>query len=361
MGKKKICMMFNHFQLQDGVCRSAIAIANLLAERDDCEITLIPLFEYDNEALKYVSVGVRVKPVFRTYFKGMSGFIKLIPNNLLYKLIVGDKYDVNIAFQYGTSQLIMAVGVSNQHKTISWVHTYDKGLVFKDCYKKIGNVVHVAKCNVQLFKDEIQDESINVDYNYNPIDDDFVRKQGETSIPIKKNSNVQFVSVGRMSEEKGYIMLLRSVERLKKEGYSFSLWLVGDGPQLQGLKDFATQAEINGYVVFLGRQNNPHAYTAKSDVFVCSSTSEGYSTACTEAIMLNVPVISTNVSGADEIIEEAGCGLVFDSTENAIYYNMKKVLDNPSLVKEWKETLKSTKFNFSPEKRFERFKKIVGI
>lgn len=361
MKKKKICMMFNHFQLQDGVCRSAIAIANLLVEREDVDITLIPLFNYDKDTLTYVSEKVQIKPVFRTYFKGMSSIIKKIPAKLLYKLIVGKRYDVDIAFQYGTSQNIIAAGVDSFHKSVSWVHTYDKGLVFRDCYKKIGNVVHVAKCNVQLFKDEIQDDTINVDYNYNPIDDEFVRQQGSEPIPLSKKDNLQIVSVGRMSEEKGYKRLLNCVERLKNDGYKFSLWLLGDGPQLQELKELSSQKGINEYVTFLGRQNNPHAYTAKADVFVCSSFSEGYSTACTEAIMLNVPVISTNVSGAEEIIEESGCGEVFDSTEEALYCGLKRVLEEPSIVNVWKKTLETTKYNFSPSKRFERFLKIIDL
>lgn len=354
-------MMFNHLQLQDGVCRSAIAIANLLAKRDDVEVTLLPLYRFEKDCLSYIDKNVRIRKCFGFYFRGFPQFLKLLPKNLLYGLFVGKKYNVDIAFQYGYSQNIIAAGVDNLHKSVSWIHTYDKGLVYRDCYKKIGNIVHVAKCNVQLFKNEMQDDTVNVDYNYNPIDDELVRRQGQESISIKKSQGLQFVSVGRMSPEKGYKRLLNCIGRLKNEGYIFSLWLVGDGPQLQELKNIASQNGIGDYVAFLGRQDNPHSYTAKADVFVCSSTSEGYSTACTEAIMLNVPVITTNVSGAQEIIEDAECGEVFDSTEDAIYKSMKNILENPTIVARWKDVLQKTKYKFSPAKRFERFLHIVEL
>lgn len=57
----KICLIFNHLQLQDGVCRSAIAIANRLAGYPSIEITLIPLFKVDKECYKYIDKRVAVK------------------------------------------------------------------------------------------------------------------------------------------------------------------------------------------------------------------------------------------------------------------------------------------------------------
>lgn len=353
-------MMFNHFQLQDGVCRSAIAIANLLVERDDVDVTLIPLFKYDKEALMYISGKVQVKPVFRTYYKGMSNLVQKIPARWLYKMIVGDKYDVNIAFQYGTSQVIISAGNDNKKLSIGWMHGYDNGMVMKPYYLKLDKMVCVSKCNaIRLQKD--LDGTIPVDYNYNPIDDEYVREQGNQQNQSDKPNNFLFATVGRLSPEKGYVRLLNCVSRLKQEGFLFTLWIIGDGPMMNDLQDQARALSLDDYVIFWGRQNNPHSYTAKADVFICSSLSEGYSTACQEAIMLNVPVISTNVSGAEEIISDAGCGEVFESTEDAIYTGMKKVLDNPLIVAEWKEKLKTTKYKFSPAKRFERFLNIVGI
>lgn len=224
----------------------------------------------------------------------------------------------------------------------------------------MDKLVCVSKCNAERLAAEIGC-SVAVDYNYNPIDEDGVCKQGEEQIDIERSKDLLFVTVGRMSPEKGFERLLNSVKRLKADGYKFSLWLIGDGPLLESLKEQSANLKINDIVTFLGRKVNPHAYTSKSDVFVCSSFAEGYSTVCTEAIMLNIPVISTNVSGAAEIIEEAGCGAVFESTEDAIYYNMKYILDNPHLVEEWKKILMNTKGNFSRERRFNRFLNIVGL
>lgn len=353
-------MMFNHFQLQDGVCRSAIAIANLLVERDDADITLIPLFKFDKETLKYISNQVHVKPVFRMYFKGLSNIVKRVPAKWIYKIIVGDNYDVNIAFQFGASQIIISAGNNTKNLSIGWMHGYDYDMAMKPYYLKMDKMVCVSKCNAERLKKDLNGV-IPVDYCYNPINDEQVREQGNYSINIERNDGLLFSTVGRVSVEKGYSRLLNCIQKLKAKGYIFQLWIIGDGSLLNSLKQQAKDQDIEDYVLFMGGQNNPHAYTSKSDVFICSSFSEGYSTACTEAIMLNIPVISTNVSGAEEIIGEAGCGLVCDNSEEALYDAMRSILDNPSIVAEWKETLKSTKYNFSPDKRFERFLDIVGL
>ena len=354
----KICLIFNHLQLQDGVCRSAIAIANRLADYKNIELTLIPLFKVDKECYKYIDKRVAVKTVFGFYFRGFTRIVSKIPSSLLYKYIVGDKYDVNIAFQYGHSIRIVAEGVNDNHKSIAWMHGYDEGLVYKDDYKKIGKVVCVSQCNAQRLKSELPD--IDVDYNYNPIDDESIRLQGQQTAEMPKSNDVKFVSVARMSPEKGYDTLLKCVQRLKNSGYKFSLLLLGDGPILNELKRYAEELHIADFVTFLGQQSNPHAYVSKADVYICSSIKEGYSTTCTEAIILGIPVLTTNCSGGQEIISEAGCGRIFGMDEDSIYNAMKVVLENPHLIKEWKEVLQTTRKKFSPEIRIQRFLNIVG-
>ena len=78
--------MYNHFQLQDGVNRSAMAIANELAKRNDVEITLIPIFKFDKDCFHYLDKQVVVKPIFRTYFRGLTKIVSKIPSKLMYNI-----------------------------------------------------------------------------------------------------------------------------------------------------------------------------------------------------------------------------------------------------------------------------------
>lgn len=353
-------MTFAALTHSNGVSRVAIAMANEIAERNKGEVTLIPLFQYDQTVLEYVSPKVKVKPVFKMYFKGLAKILLLVPSKLLYKLIIREKYDIEIGFQYEVPTYIISGSTNKNALHIGWMHTYDDGLKYRDCYEQMDRMVCVSKCGAERLAKELH-KPIPVDFCYNPINDKKIVEQGAEPIEINRGAGIQFVSVGRMSPEKGYARLLDIAARLKKEGYVFNLWLIGNGPALDGLMNASKKLEVDDIVFFLGTQQNPHKFTSKSDVFICSSFSEGYSTACTEAIILGVPVITTNCSGGEEIIEEAECGLLTQMDDESLYKGMKMVLDNPTILDNWKTKLAKTKIRFTQEKRIEKLYNLLKL
>ena len=236
MSKKRICFVFNHFQYQDGVCRSAIALANLLTERDDVDVDFLIIYKYDSSVLDLLSNKVKVNVICGRYFRGLDKLFKLIPRSILYNKYLKEKYDVEIAFQSGTSyEIITSVLKQPNVLRIGWVHGYDDSKYMKPMYLAMDRLVCVSKINASRLFQHL-DAKKQVDYCYNPINEDIVCKQGEDKISITRNRDVcQFVSVGRLSPEKGYKRLIKILARLKKNGYVFSFWLIGDGPDRESL------------------------------------------------------------------------------------------------------------------------------
>ena len=74
--------------------------------------------------------------------------------------------------------------------------------------------------------------------------------------------------------------------------------------------------------------------------------------------MLGIPVISTAVSGAQEIIEDSQCGMVCELDDESLYTALKNTLDNPKIISEWKNTLSTTKYKFESKARGERVNQI---
>lgn len=357
---KKICLMFNHLQMQDGVARSAMAIANWLTRMNLAKVTLLPIYTDDKECHKLLAYGIKVKHMFGFYFQGMPHIVKMIPASWLNKLVIKEEYDVMVGFQYGTSIRCMAAVPSHDKSSkFAWMHCYDEGLVFRNEYEIIGNVICVSRCNSERL--HLDMPSIYTNYSYNPIDEETVQQGGEKPIDIERPNTPLFVTVCRMSPEKGVGRLLTICKRLKDEGYKFSLWLIGDGPIYQQLQQQARELGLDNCVQLLGRQNNPYKYTAKADVYLCPSFVEGYSTACTEAIMLGIPVITTNVSGAEEIIEEAECGKMVGMDDESLYKAMQEVLVQPEIIKQWKNKLQSTRERFYAKTRIQRLVDILGL
>lgn len=355
---KKICMMFCDMKESSGVSNVAIEIANFLVSTKRYEVTLLPIYEWGGSVREKLAPSVKVRSVFNFYFRGFSKLVNLIPNKLMHDVFVGkEKFDIEIAFQYGKATMIMASGQSEKHVTLGWMHCYDEGLLLRRCYEKFDKMVCVSKCNADRLKIELNN-CIPIDYCYNPIDENVILDQASETIDILKDKNVQMVSVARHSPEKGYSMLLKVIKRLKDEQFRFNLWLIGDGPAHESLVSESHQLDIDDYVTFLGNQKNPHKYTSKADLYVCSSFIEGYSTACTEALLLGVPVLTTDCAGGEEIVNESEVGNLVGQNEQSLYQGLKDVLENPLVISEWKDKLSTTKERFTQKARF---KKLLDI
>lgn len=360
---KRILLSFNQLNDSNGVARCAIAIANILADRQNIEVTLCPLYKSEKITEKKLSPKVRLKTVFNFYFPGFAKFLSMFPSKWLYRWIFQkEDFDIEIAFQYGIATYI--IGSSKSHngkKKFAWMHSYDEGVKYRKEYLNMDKVICVSKSNKERLEKELGINN-HVDFCYNPINDSLIVKQGQEPINLKSNRTLQFVSVGRLNKVKGYNRLIDCMKKLCDNGYDCSLWIIGPGEEYDVLAAKIKNLGLKEHVILVGEQSNPHKYTAKADVFVCSSYIEGYSTACTEAILLGVPVISTPVSGAKEIIEAAHCGLISkDMNTKALYEVMELLARNPQMVIDWKNILKKTRYAFSQKARVDKLYQILGI
>lgn len=347
---KKVYVLINHMQVQDGVARTAISLINELAKREDLQVTIQSLFLFDPQMRNSILPQVKVKSFFGFYFRGFAKIVDLIPDKLLYRLLVREHYDVEIGFCMTLPIRIIAASSNRDSHKYAWMHGYDTGLRLLDCYKKMDKVITVSKYNEERFRKETGG-TIPVVCCHNLIDDTKIQALGKESIDIEKSDILTFVAVGRLEPGKGILRLIECCGRLRQEGYQFRLWLIGDGEQRTLLQKRAKQLKLEQEIVFWGAQKNPHAYTSKADVLVCASYSEGYSTVCVEANILGIPVLTTNVSGAKEIIDDAAAGMVVGMEDEDLYNGIKHILDNQSLVKQWKQTLQSTRKVFFYENR----------
>jgi glycosyltransferase involved in cell wall biosynthesis len=143
--------------------------------------------------------------------------------------------------------------------------------------------------------------------------DSKIFKPSET-IPLSKKKMVTYV--GRLHEQKGVEYLLRSwamlAERFRLADSSFELNLniIGEGPLLEKLVNLAGELNIENRVNFLGTVNNVAESFQRSDVFVNASLNEGISNSLLEAMACGLPIVATNISGNNELIQDAYNGLL---------------------------------------------------
>ncbi len=148
-------------------------------------------------------------------------------------------------------------------------------------------------------------------------------------VPLwKKNDTertVHFLYLGRIMREKGCSELLAAVKHLYVEGQDIILDLVGffeDDYEAQ-----VTTAEKAGYVKYHGFQEDPRPYYAAADCIVMPSWHEGMSNVNLEAAAVGRPVITTDIPGCREAVEDGVTGILCASgNTESLYEAMKRFL-----------------------------------
>lgn len=266
-----------------------------------------------------------------------------LPMSWVYRLFVPKGADVEVAFVEGFATKLMAASGNREAKKIAWVHIdlhkfHWTRSVFKGvaeearAYNSFDQIVAVSKTAEEAMKQEFK-LMVPVRTVYNPIDADEIIRLSKEQIDIPRSNRVRLVSVGRLNKQKAYDRLLRIIKRLKEEGKACELWLLGEGVDRPLLEQYIRDSSLTDEVKLWGFNSNPYKYLAQCELFVCSSISEGFSTAITEALILGLPVVSTEVSGVSEQLTN-GCGIITDNNEEALYQGLKVMLENPEKLEE---------------------------
>ena len=122
-------------------------------------------------------------------------------------------------------------------------------------------------------------------------------------------AEVVLVAVGRLSLEKGHLVLADALDRLAAAGHRPTVLVIGEGPDRTVIQQ--RYRDVKGSPVHLmGHRENVFPYLAAADVFVFPTLHENLSNALIEAMASGLPVIATSVGGNVEVLQGGGGRLV---------------------------------------------------
>ncbi len=139
----------------------------------------------------------------------------------------------------------------------------------------------------------------------------------------------RLVSVGRLSEQKGQLLLVEAAARLRSEGIPFELAIVGEGEMREELERLIAERGLGENVHLLGLRSGAEvlAELQRSRALVLSSLAEGLPVVIMEALVLGRPVVSSHIAGIPELVEPGVSGwLVPAGSVVALAQAMRDVL-----------------------------------
>lgn len=310
---------------------------------------------------QFLRTHVRFRSVFPRSIPGGSRVMKLFSPELLHRLFVKEHYDIEVAYLEGPASRVISGCTDPNTKTVCWIHCtmkseeefavgFRSAEEAKQCFSSFDRGVFVSKGVMDAFREYCPMEHMQVLYNTNETARMVEKAREPLSKAIFRTDYINLIGMGKLESVKGFDRLIRIHSRLLREGYPIRTHILGEGSLEQELRTLAKAKGAQDSIVFLGYQTNPYKYVSKCDLFVCSSHSEGFSTACTEALIVGTPVVTTRVSGMEEMLgADNEWGIVTDNDEQALYEGIKKLLDDPQLLKHYKNQAALRGRDFSTE------------
>jgi colanic acid/amylovoran biosynthesis glycosyltransferase len=144
----------------------------------------------------------------------------------------------------------------------------------------------------------------------------------------------EVICVGRLVPAKGQHVLLAAIAQLRSTGRNVVLRLVGDGPDRNALEASARRLRIKDSVIFEGavNQDRIRGLYATADIFALASFAEGIPVVLMEAMAMEIPCVSTSITGIPELIRDSIDGLlVAPSDVDALASAIARLMDDSEL------------------------------
>lgn len=193
------------------------------------------------------------------------------------------------------------------------------------------NINHIVCQSRDMANDFINNRNITEDkitIINNPITGNFkYHKKKQPSNAYKK-----FITVGRLSKEKGHVRLLKL---LAKCDFPFTYTLIGDGPEKDEIFALIATLNLENKITHIPFTSEIADYLKEHDLFLQGSFVEGFPNSLLESCAVGTPVLAFNApGGTKEIVEHGVNGYMAETEEEFLEYLNKPMIWNPLEIME---------------------------
>lgn len=177
---------------------------------------------------------------------------------------------------------------------------------------------------------------------------------------IKENEKI-ILFVGLHNYRKGIDLIIKTASYIRNENVKFLL--IGDGPErsraIQRVKDL----DLNDKILFTGTRLDVHNFYNEADIFFLPSRGEGLAGVLMEAMIYQVPIVTSNIAGTKDLVNHMQNGLMCEVENFKCYAKcIKNLLDNHDLRNKFKKNgLKMIENRYLWKRNIQNFERIYNL
>ncbi len=317
-----------------GVEKNLFIVSNFLIKKFK-NVSLITISKnYKNKFDKKIKFISLASDLWDTFGRRFKYFLSII---LLIKEIFKNKKIIVFSFQANIYCILICklFGVKVISRSNSAPFGWSRNFIKRYLFKFFLNLADKIMVNSLQFKIDLKKEfNVNAICIYNPLNTHEIKRKSKkkTKKIFGNNNKLKIINIGRFSEQKDQITLLRSLNYLKDK-IEYEAVIIGRGLFKSRLQDYIKKHKLGNNVKLLNYTDNPFNFMKQSDLFILSSRYEGLPNVLLEALVLNKFIISSNCpTGPKEILLNGKGGLLFkigdfkDLSKKILFYkkNIKK-------------------------------------
>lgn len=242
------------------------------------------------------------------------------------------KYDVAMAYMHGDNMWHLIDKV-NADRKILWFHNdysaYGTNVDWDLKYfEKADAVVSISETCVNILKKYFPSIKDKFYVLPNLSSSQFIYKLANEYEATELNGENIILSIGRLSNQKGFDYAVEAASILKRRNYSFKWYVIGDGELKEQLVKQIKALGVKDHFFLLGVKINPYPYIKKCDIFVQTSRFEGKSIVLDEAKIMNKPIVVTNYQTVRDQIQNGYNGIIVPISAKGIADGISKLIDD---------------------------------
>ena len=287
-------------------------------------------------------------------------------HSLYYHKIFGapdTHYDVAIGCHNGKTQAYVAEKVNADIKIIQNHCNYADSVAFnwvypeidREVYKKVNYVVTVSESAREALVSYFPEMKDKIKVIHNIVNKELIQYKAMEYEPYENRNRIKIVTVCRIGREKGLDMIVPIATVLKKKGYDFVWYIVGEGDYKEELQREISNFALNDIVKLEGEKANPYPYMYRCDIYVQPSYTESWGLTVQEALILGKYVVATNLPAFCEQIISGKNGIIAEISVESLSEKICEVIEKGYYQN---NCCKEKESNNEVEKYYELFKVI---